>query len=156
MKKKETQMIFILIIISILIIGVIWIITKGGKKEEAVSTNLEQNIVTEEFVQELEDGTKLNTSSTLKKEKQFQGLKITNIQLTNQNNKTELIADIENSTGKDTQAMLIYIILYDKEGNEITTLGGRISPIKAGKTMQFSTSAMIDYANACDFEFKLK
>lgn len=119
MKKKETQMIFILIIISILIIGIIRIITKGGKKEEAE-------------------------------------LKITNIQLTNKNNKTELIADIENSIGKDIQAMLIDIILYDKEGNEITTLGGRISPIKAGKTMQFNTSAMIDYANACDFEFKLK
>lgn len=118
-KKKETQMIFILIIISILIIGIIRIITKGGKKEEAE-------------------------------------LKITNIQLTNKNNKTELIADIENSIGKDIQAMLIDIILYDKEGNEITTLGGRISPIKAGKTMQFNTSAMIDYANACDFEFKLK
>ena len=88
--------------------------------------------------------------------KEFQGLKIGNIQLTNRDNKTELIADVQNSSDKDIEAMLVNVILYDKEGNEIATLGGRISPIKAGKTMQFSTTAMIDYANAYDFEFKLK
>ncbi len=155
MKKKEKRMILILIVISILIIGVIWFITRGGKKEEVVSSNAGEEQVKEEFVTKLEDGTKLNTSSTLNNEKQFQGLKITNIQLTNREDKTELIADIVNDTGSDKDAMLIDIVLYDKEGKEITTLGGRISPIKAGQTMQFSTSAMIDYANAYDFEFKL-
>lgn len=156
MKSEEKKMILILLIITIVIIGIIWLIARGNKKETINNGVVEENTVIEEFVQELEDGTKLNTSSQLNKSKEFQGLKIKNIQLTNQNNKTELITDIENVTGRDTQAMLIDIILYDKQGNEITTLGGRISPIKAGQTIQFSTSAMIDYANAYDFEFKLK
>ena len=96
---------------------------ENQRKENTIENNVEnsaENSVEEEFVDVLDDGTKLNTS------------------------------------GSDKQAMLIDVILYDKNKNEITTLGGRISPIKAGQTMQFSTSAMIDYANAYDFEFRLK
>ena len=153
MKKKEKKMLIILIIVAIIIIVALYFITRGGKEK---TLNVEENTVVEEFVQVLEDGTKLNTSSKLSEMKEFQGLKIGNIQLTNREDKTELIADVENPTENDTKAMLVNVILYDKNGNEIATLGGRISPIKAGQTMQFSTSAMIDYANAYDFEFKLK
>ena len=84
--------------------------------------------------------------------KEYKGLKIGNIQLTNDGNKTQLIADVKNETPNNMQAMLIKVVLYDKNGNEIAKLSGRISPIKAGETMQFSTSAMIDYANAYDFK----
>ena len=159
--KKST--IIITIIAIVLLIAIIIVVnTNNGenqRKENTIENNVEnsaENSVEEEFVDVLDDGTKLNTSEELNNTKTFQGLTIKNIQLTNANGKTELIADIENTSGSDKQAMLIDVILYDKNKNEITTLGGRISPIKAGQTMQFSTSAMIDYANANDFEFRLK
>ena len=157
MKKEEKRMILILIIVGIIIITTLFLITQRNTTEEEKKEEVEQNITEEEqLVQELEDGTQLNISTQLNKEKEFQGLRIKNIQLTNKENKTELIADIENVTNQDTKAMLVDVILYDEQGNEITTLGGRISPIKAGKTMQFSISAMINYANAYDFKLQLK
>ena len=149
MKKKEKRMLLVLILISALIIGVIYFATRPKVNNEEVK---EENKVVEEFVQVLEDGTKLNTSTKLGEMKEINGLKIGNIQLTNNGSKTELIADVTNGTQTDKKAMLIKVILYDKTGKEIATLAGRISPIKAGQTMQFSTSAMIDYANAYDFK----
>ena len=159
--KKSTIIITIIAIILLIAITITVNTNNSGdqRKENIVENTIENNVensVEEEFVEVLEDGTKLNTSEELNNTKTFQGLTIKNIQLTNANGKTELIADIENTSGSDKQAMLIDVILYDKNKNLITTLGGRISPIRAGQTMQFSTSAMIDYSNAYDFEFKLK
>lgn len=152
MKKKEIQMIGILILIAIIVITIIFLATRPKKQENDVTNQSEQNIVTEEFVQVLEDGTKLNKSSKLSEMKEFNGLKIGNIQLTNKGDKTQLIANVTNPTQNDTKAMLIKVVLYDENGNEIAKLAGRIAPVKAGQTIQFSTSAMIDYANAYDFK----
>lgn len=151
---KKTIILFIVLIA--ILIGVVLLLPKSKSNEEGEIKSVTTNETIEEYVDVLGDGTKLNNSEELGKTKTFQGLTIKNIQLTNKDNKTELIANIENPTTSDKQAMLIDIVLKDKDGKEITTLGGRISPIKAGQTVQFSTSAMIDYANIYDFEFKLK
>ena len=126
MKKKEKRMLIILAIVAILIIGVIYFLTRP-KQEENIPT---ENTVVEEFVDVLEDGTKLNTSTKLSEMKTFEGLKFGNIQLTEKGSKTELIADVVNESGKDIDTILFDIILYDKEGNEIIKLGGIISSIK--------------------------
>ena len=160
--QKKISIWTIITIIVVVIIGIILInSSKKGNNEvqqqvQQQSTSSTKENKTEEFTSKLEDGTKVNTSNKLSETKTFQGLKITNIQLTNKDNKTELIADIENPTTKDTGAMLVNVVLYDKNKTTIATIGGRISPIKAGGKTQFSTTAMIDYTNIYDFEFKLK
>ena len=146
MKKKEKKMILILIIVSILIIGVIWLVTRP-KKEEIV-----ENEVVEEFVQVLDDGTKLNISSKLQEEKTINGLKIGNIQLTEKNGQLVLLADVTNPTEKDSEIFLIDIILYDKTGKEIATVPGIVSPIKAGGKTQLNAGITEKYANAYDFK----
>lgn len=146
MKKKEKKMILILIIVSILIIGIIWLVTRP-KKEEIV-----ENEVVEEFVQVLDDGTKLNTSSKLQEEKTINGLKIGNIQLTEKNGQLVLLADVTNPTEKDSEIFLIDIILYDKTGKEIATVPGIVSPIKAGGKTQLNAGITEKYANAYDFK----
>ena len=146
MKKKEKKMILILIIVSILIIGVIWLVTRP-KKEKIV-----ENEVVEEFVQVLDDGTKLNISSKLQEEKTINGLKIGNIQLTEKNGQLVLLADVTNPTEKDSEIFLIDIILYDKTGKEIATVPGIVSPIKAGGKTQLNAGITEKYANAYDFK----
>ena len=146
MKKSEKKMILILVIVSILIIGVIWLVTRP-KKEEIV-----ENEVVEEFVQVLDDGTKLNTSSKLQEEKTINGLKIGNIQLTEKNGQLVLLADVTNPTEKDSEIFLIDIILYDKTGKEIATVPGIVSPIKAGGKTQLNAGITEKYANAYDFK----
>ena len=154
MKKQEKRMILILLIILVIVV-IIFFATRG-EKQENISENTEDNTVVEEFVQVLDDGTKLNTSTKLNETKTVDGLEIGNIQLTNQNDQTVLLADVTNNSGKATDVILIDIILLDKQGNELGIVGGIISPLAIGETTQLNTSMMIDYANAYDFKIVIK
>ena len=157
MKPKEKRMIFILVIITI-IVAVIFFATRGNKKEDVDNDKQAQNenAVIEEFVQVLDDGTKLNTSTKLNEAKTVEGYTFENIQFTEQNGQSILLADVTNNSGSATDITLVDLILLDKEGNEIVTLGGIIAPLQAGEKTQFNTSSTLDYANAYDFNVVIK
>lgn len=155
MSKKEKRGLLILILVAIAIITTLAIIT-NRKGKEVNSDSTEEDKVVEEFVQVLEDGTKLNTSTKLSETKIVDGLKIGNIQLTMQNGQSVLLADAENDTGKDIDIMLLDIILLDKNGNELTTIAGIIGNLKAGEKQQLNSSVTSDYANAYDFRVVIK
>ena len=150
MKKNEKQMIGILILVAVVIIAIIFFATRS-KKEENKGAEI-QNTVKEEFVQVLEDGTKLNVSSKLNEAKTVNGLKIQNIQLTDRNGQSVLLADVTNESGKDTDILSIDIILYDKTGKELGKVPGMLAPMKAGATSQLNAGITEDYANAYDFK----
>ena len=150
MKPKEKRMILILLVI--LVIAIIIFAVNKNKKDE----NTEENKVVEEFVQVLEDGTRLNTSTKLNEMKKFEGLEFGNIQLTNSNGQSVLLADVKNTTQAETGLMLVNVTLIDKNGNELGTVGGIISPLKPEESKQFNTSMTIDYANAYDFKVTKK
>lgn len=155
MKEKEKRGLLILILVAIAIITTLAIIT-NRKGKEVNSDSTEENKVVEEFVQVLEDGTKLNTSTKLSETKTVDGLKIGNIQLTMKNGQSVLLADAENDTGKDIDIMLLDIILLDKNGNELTTIAGIVGDLKAGEKQQLNSSVTSDYANAYDFRVVIK
>lgn len=150
MKKNEKRMILILLVA--LVIAIILFVTSKNKSENKV----EENKVEEEFVQVLDDGTKLNVSSKLNQMKKFEGLEFGNIQLTNSNNQSVLLADVKNTSSTATKMMLVNVTLYDKNGNELGTVGGIIPSIQPGESKQFNTSMQIDYANAYDFTITKK
>ena len=154
MSKKEKRGLLILIIVAIaIIVTLVIILNVRGKKS---NNEADENKVVEEFVQVLEDGTKLNTSTKLSETKIVDGLKIGNIQLTMQNGQSVLLADAENDTGKDIDIMLLDIILLDKNGNELTTIAGIVGDLKAGEKQQLNSSVTSDYANAYDFRVVIK
>ena len=154
MSKEEKRGLLILIIVAIaIIVTLVIILNVRGKKS---NNDAEENEVVEEFVQVLEDGTKLNTSTKLSETKIVDGLKIGNIQLTMQNGQSVLLADAENDTGKDIEIMLLDIILLDKNGNELTTIAGIVGDLKAGEKQQLNSSVTSDYANAYDFRVVIK
>ena len=159
MKKKEKRMILILLVILIIAI-VIFVVSKNANKRnnanENGSTTQQENTEPEEFVQVLEDGTKLNTSTELNKEKQVGNYKFENMQLTTQDNQTVLLADVTNTGSNKTDIQLVDVTLLDKDGNEIITVGGIISQLEPGEKTQFNTSMTLDYANTYDFKITLK
>ena len=152
MRSKEKRMILILLVILIIAI-VIFAVTKNKKGNKEENT---ENKPVEEFVQVLEDGTKLNTSTKLNEAKEVNGLKFENIQFTEQNGQSILLADVTNNSEKTTDLILVDLILLDKNGNEIVTVGGIISPLQPGEKTQFNTSMTLDYANAYDFKIIVK
>ena len=149
MKAKEKGMILLIILVGVVIITGLLIWKKGTSKN---NNKQEEEQIKEEFVQVLEDGTKLNISNKLKEEKTIKGLKIGNIQLTEQNGQSVLLAEVRNEGTQDVQMFLINIILIDKEGKEIATIPGIVSPVKAGTTVQLNAGITEDYANAYDFK----
>ena len=159
MKKKEKRMLLILLVILVIAI-VIFVVSKNTNKKintnENTSTTQLENTEPEEFVQVLEDGTKLNTSTELKKEKQVGNYKFENMQLTTQDNQTVLLADVTNTGSNKTDIQLVDVTLLDKDGNEIITVGGIISQLEPGEKTQFNTSMTLDYANTYDFKITLK
>ena len=150
MKKNEKRMILILLLI--LIIAIIIFIVNKNKKEDNKEENINKNnITTEEFVEVLEDGTKANTSKELKRPKEIEGLEITNIQLTEKEGQTVLLANVTNSTEKDTEVIGINIVILDKKGEEIAKIPGAIPPLKTRETKQLNIGITEDYANAYNF-----
>ena len=155
MKKKEKRMIAILLVILVIAI-IIFAISKNKKNDNSTNTETENNAIVEEFVEVLEDGTKLNTSTEFNKTKEVNGFKFENIQFTEQNGQSVLLADVTNNTGKTTDYTLVDVTLLDKNGQEIVTLGGIISPLQPGAKTQFNMSSTLDYANAYDFKIVVK
>ena len=156
MKKQEKRMILILLaVLAIVIIALV--INKNAKKENKENkAETANNTVAEEFVQVLEDGTKLNTSERLNKTKQVGAYKFENMQLTEQGSQTVLLADVTNTSSSATNMQLLDVTLLDKNGKEIVTIGGIISPLQPGAKTQFNTSMTLDYANTYDFKITLK
>ena len=150
MKSNEKKFLAVLVAITIIVI-IIFIATREKKNE-----TVEENKVEEEFVEVLEDGTKLNTSTKLNETKYVNGLEFGNIQLTMQNNQSVLLADVKNNTGKASSLTLVDVTLLDKEGNTIVKVGGIIGPLQNGESTQFNTSMTLDYANAYDFKVELR
>lgn len=159
MQKKEKRMIAILLIILIIAIAV-FVINNNKNKENGKNAENEntayENEDPEEFVQVLEDGSKINTSEELNKTKQIGTYKFENIQLAEQNNQTVLLANVTNTGNKATEMQLLDITLLNKNGEEIITIGGIIEALEPGANTQFNSSMTLDYTNVYDFKITLK
>lgn len=154
MKKNEKRMILILIIVAIIVIAILVKVRKGNV-EGPVEEEPVKNEVAEEFVEVLEDGTKLNVSDKLAETKTFGNYEVSNIQLTEQDGQSLILADVKNIGDTKADVVLIDITLLDKEGNEITTIGGIIGDVEPGAKVQLNASATTDFANAYDFTIKV-
>lgn len=150
MKAQEKRMILILIIVSILIITIVWCVTRNKETEVVESTNRE------EFVEVLEDGTKLNISDKLNETKRVENFEIGNIQLTDKNGVSVLLADVKNVSETSTDWTIITITLIDRIGNTIQEIEGVIKDLQPGETTQLNAATSADYANSYDFKVKIK
>ncbi len=151
MKDSEKKMIIILIIVAVLIIGGITLLTRNKGKNENQSGGNETNTPVEEFVDVLDDETKLNTSEQLHKTKMLDGLEISDLQLTERENDTVLLGTVKNTTSA-VQTAVFNITLIDNTGKEITTIPAYIEGLKPGESTELNVSTALDYANAYDFK----
>lgn len=147
------------IVIFIIVFGVIIVILgtifrlKNGYKNGNISNNEITNETLGEFEQIDNKGKKTNTSIKLSENKEFKGLKISNITLTEENGETMLIGEVENISEENMKEfMTIDVKFVDKDGNELGTLTGIIKPLQAGEKTELNSSITTDLANAYDFE----
>ena len=150
MKDSEKKMIIILIIVSIVIIGAITLFTRNRGRNQNQAEENATNTPEEEFVNVLDDGTKLNNSESLLKTKVVDGLEISDLQLTERGNKTILLGTVKNTSGTAYTGVLS-IKLVDKTGQEMTTLTAYIEGLKPEESTELNVSTTLDYADAYDF-----
>lgn len=163
MKTKSNQRGITLIALVLIIVGVVllggillsFVFKKGETPNNAqAGAQDKQEEVDNEFVYQMQDGSKLNTSEEMQKEKKVGSLKISNVQLKETNGITTLLADVENTSGNETLEKILQIQVIDKNGNEITTIRCPIDAVKPGEKVQLNTSITADISNAYDFKVK--
>ena len=109
MKNEKGKNLFLKIVLIAIIVGIIVFIImnivkiknskegvgQNNQKQNSESQQVEENVVKEEFVQQTDDGTKVNVGSKITDDKDVNGLKFTNVQLTEKNNQSTLLADVD-------------------------------------------------------------
>ena len=149
MKSSKKKMILVIILIGVVIIGGLLLWQKKGNNKTNVAESEDSNV--EEYVQKLEDGSKLNVSEELQKTKTLDELEITNIQLKEIGGITTLLADVNNKGSVQTEEKKVKVEILDKNGETITTLKGIIDKIPAGESVQLNMAVTADVANAYNF-----
>lgn len=157
MSKREIQGIIILIVTSIIIIGVIFLLTRKAEEEKYINTIVQKDeIIYNNIAQTVDSDTKVNVSSKLNEDKSVNGINFKNIQLVKVDKLTILSMDVENTTGKDIKDTMISINLLDQNGNKIKAISGIISAVKNGETVKLKSIANGDYTNAYDLKIAFK
>jgi regulatory protein YycI of two-component signal transduction system YycFG len=168
MKNEKEKNLFLKIVLIVIIVGIIVFIimniVKSKKSKEGVGQNqngesqqVEENAVKEEFVQQTDDGMKVNVGSKITDDKEVNGLKFTNVQLTEKDNQSTLLADVENATGKELKDYTnLDITFLTKDGQEIVTIKGILTPLKSGEKTQLNAGLTQDVANAYDIRIKVE
>ena len=152
MNKKVKKIIAaIMIIIVIAMVITIMLRFRNRKSTENIRTVEEQIIPKEEFVDKLEDGTRINSSDKLHETKTFDGLEISDFQLTEKDNMTVLLGKITNNANTKKGGYAVNITVLDKDRNEMTTVVAYIKELQPGENTILNVSSTFDYANAYDF-----
>ena len=153
MSKNEKIGIGVLVLITVLVIIVAVVLSNRNKEENNTTNDLQAtNTQTEEFVNVLNDGTRVNTSDKLHETKTFDGMEISDFQLTENGNVTLLLGTITNTSSEKKGGYPISIKVLDKDGNELTVVAAYIGELEPGESTQLNSSATFDFANAYDFE----
>ena len=157
MNKKVKKIIAaIMIIIVIAMVITIMLRFMNRQSTENIRTVEEQIIPKEEFVYKLEDGTRINSSDKLHETKTFDGLEISDFQLTEKDNMTVLLGKITNNANTKKGGYAVNITVLDKDRNEMTTVVAYIKELQPGESTTLNVSSTFDYANAYDFTISRK
>ena len=161
MKKRKinkNQVIRIIILLIVIIIGIVICISLLNLKQD-INNNVTGNDTDEEkesYVEEIENGIKINKSNKLNEAKSVDGLLITNIQLTTKDGMTTLLADVSNNSAQKSNLKMIEIILLDKDGKELTRVNGIIDELEVNEKTQLNIAMTSDYIEAYDFKVEVK
>lgn len=154
--NKKLLIAIIILIIIIATITTILIINNNTKQvnteENETGTGLIDYNNTENA--KVENDTKENTSSKLKEEKTYEGMKIKDITLSAQGTTTCLKAVVENTSGKNFKGKMVEIHLTNKDGSEFSISDAYIADVESGKTTKITAYTAADIANAYDFSIK--
>lgn len=141
MSKKKIIVIIAIVIILLAIALIAYFINKNKSDEEI------------QYFEMMNNGTKVNISEKLLETKKIDGLEITNIELTELGNITQLKGTITNTSNKEKEESVINAVLLNQKGNEMATMGIYVKALKPGESTELNASATLNYVNAYNIKF---
>ena len=158
MSKNEKRWIVLLIAVVVILValfvGLSWNndeteSQEGGQPvQQGEAPNNENE---EKYVDELDDGTKVNTSESFNSTKTYNNLEISNIQYTSRDGMSVLLADVKNTASTKHEMEVVKLTIYGDNGEVITEVSPVIEELDPGETIQLNVSLTADLTNAKDF-----
>ena len=156
---KKNEKIVILVLVIILIAVIIFAAVRNSSSSDTEETETSSTAESSETELEsagdysvvLEDGTKLNISEKLNEDKELDELEITDIQLTESDGVTQLLATVTNTSDEVQGGYIATLTLLDADGNALVVLSPYIEELEPDESTQLNVSAVFDYADAYDF-----
>lgn len=97
---------------------------------------------------------KVNTEKEVVKDREVEGIKLTNTSLVTTDGVSEITTTVTNPTTEDYKLDEYRITAYDEKGNAIITLPGYVGDtIKAGETRTIKSSVSMDLSKAKKLEY---
>ena len=147
---------WIILLIAVVIIAVVLIvglnISKNNKNQvQSGNMNQEENISEEKYSTELDDGTKINTGDEFNKAKTYNNLEISNIQYTEKDGMTVLLADVKNTGTTKHETEMVKIEILGENGEVITEGKPIIGDVEPGETVKLNVTFSGNLVNVKDF-----
>ena len=156
MNSNEKRWIVLLVAVVVIAIVLIVVLTGNKGKKEQIDQGAGQEIETneEKYTEELADGTKINTSEEFNSSKKYGNLEISNIQFTEKDGMSVLLADVTNTGNEKHEVEVVKITIIGENGETITEIKPIIGEIEPGETIKLNASITADVTNAKDFKIE--
>ncbi len=164
---KNILLILVVIIIIALCVYFLFIRKENENNNENVENNInntvqetqeeysliDMNNTTNVEVNEVEN-TKINNSAKLKENKTYEGMTIKDITLKAENGMTQILANVENTSGSDFAGEVVELVFINQDGSEYARLDAYIPEVKKGETTSIDANTTSDVSNAFDFSIE--
>ena len=148
-KRRIILLIAVVIIAIVLMVVLPRVSNNKGEVQRGESEQTKEN--EEKYTTELEDGTKINTGEEFNSTKTYGSLEISNIQFTEKDGMTVLLADVTNKGSTTHDNEVVEITILGENGEEISTTKPVIGKIEPGETIKINATITADVSNAKDF-----
>ena len=155
MNKNEKR--WIVLLVAVLVIAVVLIVglsMSGNKQDTTIGQSQAQGATGTQAGDESSDyATRVNTNEDFNSTKTYNDLEISNIQLSENNGTSVLLADVTNKGESTHEQETVKITIVGEDDSE-TTVNAIIGTIEPGETIKLNTSMTADVVNAKDFKIE--
>lgn len=154
MISKQKNLIVAIVIICIVAIVIAVIVLTNKKEQKQELTNEPQTENQEAYTTQLEDGTKINTSEEFNQTKNYGDLEISNIQYTEKDGMSVLLADVKNNGTTIHEEEIVKITILGENEEIIEEIKPVIGKIEPGESIKLNASITADVVNVKDFKIE--
>ena len=156
MNKNEKR--WIVLLVAVLAIAVVLIVglgMNGNKQNTSIGgqSQTQGTTGTQTGDENSNYATRVNTNEDFNATKTYNNLEISNIQLSENNGTSVLLADVTNKGDSTHEQENVKITIVGEDDSE-TTVNAIIGTIEPGETIKLNTSMTADVVNAKDFKIE--